>query len=129
MGEEIDLKGYFKEVKSLLSNLGEIRVTIDNDNLIQIVLNVLPNNNYDPFILFLFSRWVSPTFEELVGRLVHEEHHQGLQFNNKHDKETLFVCTWHHFKSNNDECCKKTCNYYGHIGHWLWNYDEKKANI
>jgi hypothetical protein len=51
MGEEIDVKGYY-----VLSNLGEIRVTIDNDNLIQIVLNVLPNNNYDPFILFLFSR-------------------------------------------------------------------------
>jgi hypothetical protein len=56
MGEEIDVKGYFKKVRSLLSNLGEIRVTIDNHNLIQIVLNVLPNNNYDPFILFLFSR-------------------------------------------------------------------------
>jgi len=49
MGEEIGVEGYFKEVKSLLSQLGGIRVTIDHDNLIQIVLNVLPNN-YGPFI-------------------------------------------------------------------------------
>jgi hypothetical protein len=49
MGEKIGVEGYFKEVKSLLSQLGGIRVIIDNDNLIQIVLNVLPNN-YDPFI-------------------------------------------------------------------------------
>jgi hypothetical protein len=49
MGEEIGVKGYFKEVRSLLSQLGGIKVTIDNDNLIQIILNVLLNN-YDPFI-------------------------------------------------------------------------------
>jgi hypothetical protein len=49
MGEEIGVKGYLKEVRSLLSQLGGIRVIIDNDNFIQIILNVLPNN-YDPFI-------------------------------------------------------------------------------
>ncbi len=128
MGEEIGVKGYLKEVRSLLSQLGGIRVIIDNDNFIQIILNVLPNN-YDPFIYSLFVRGDSPTFEELVGWLVHDEHHWGLQFNNKHDKETLFVHTQHPFKSNNDERCKKTCNYYGQIDHWLWNCHERKANI
>ncbi len=49
MGEEIGVNGYFKEVKSLLSQLRGIKVIIDNDNFIQIILNVLPNN-YDPFI-------------------------------------------------------------------------------
>jgi hypothetical protein len=49
MGEEIGVEGYFKEVRTLLSQLGGIKVIIDNDNLIQIVLNVLPDN-YDPFI-------------------------------------------------------------------------------
>ncbi len=77
----------------------------------------------------MFARGNSPTFEELVGWLIHEKHHQGLRFNNKHEKETLFVCTQHPFKSNNDEHCKKTCNYYGQISHWLWNYHEKKTNI
>jgi hypothetical protein len=66
MGEEIGVKGYLKEVRSLLSQLGGIRVIIDNDNFIQIILNVLPNN-YDPFIYSLFVRGDSPTFEELVG--------------------------------------------------------------
>jgi hypothetical protein len=49
MGVEIGVEGYFKEVRSLLSKLGGIKVTIDNDNLIQIIFNVLPDS-YDPFI-------------------------------------------------------------------------------
>jgi hypothetical protein len=49
MGVEIGVEGYFKEIRSFLSQLCGIRVTIDNDNLIQIVFNVLPNS-YDLFI-------------------------------------------------------------------------------
>jgi hypothetical protein len=34
----------FQKIKSKLSQLGGIKITIDNDDLIQIVLNVLLDN-------------------------------------------------------------------------------------
>jgi hypothetical protein len=66
MGEEIGVESYLKKIKSLLPQLGGIEITIDNDNVIQIVLNVHLDSYY-PFIQSLFVKGHSPTFNELVG--------------------------------------------------------------
>ncbi len=61
-----------KEIIFILGYLVAIGVIVNNDDIIQIVLNVLPNN-YDVFIQFVFARHEYPTFDEFVGQLIHED--------------------------------------------------------
>jgi hypothetical protein len=49
-----------------------IVVTINNEDLIQIILNAIINN-YDAFILSVYARQEYPTFDQLVGQLIHEK--------------------------------------------------------
>jgi hypothetical protein len=57
--------------------LATIGVIINNEDLIQIILNVIPNN-YDVFIQSIYARQEYPTFDELVGQFIHEEIQQLL---------------------------------------------------
>ncbi len=78
-----------------------IGVTINNENLIQIISNVIPNN-YDAFIQSIYTRQKYPTFDELVGQLINEENQQLLCHHQKHEEEVLFIKTKHIVKSNDE---------------------------
>jgi hypothetical protein len=78
--------------------LAAIGVTINNEDLIQIILNVIINN-YDAFIQSVYARQEYPTFDQLVGQLIHEKNQQLLCHGQKHEK-VLFIRTKRIVKSN-----------------------------
>ncbi len=52
MGQNLDMESYLKEIIIRLGQLVAIGATVNNDDIIQIVFNVL-FNNYDAFIQFV----------------------------------------------------------------------------
>jgi hypothetical protein len=92
MGENLGMESYLKEIIIIIGQLAAIGVTINNDDLLQIIFNVL-TNIYDAFIQFVSIRHEYPTFDELVKQFIHKNNQQLLCYGHKHEEEAFFVKT------------------------------------
>lgn len=82
--------GYLQEVKMIHFQFVAIKMAINETNLVEMVINVLPNS-YDSFIQVLSKFGVSQSFDVLVARLIHEENICQLKCNSKYDKKKLYL--------------------------------------
>jgi hypothetical protein len=66
------LNSYLQEFKEVCSQLAGVDVKIENEELVQILLNGFLES-YESFVQGLSTLVALPTFEQIVGRLLHEE--------------------------------------------------------
>lgn len=88
MDETTSMEDFLINIKDLVNQLASFGEIIIKYVLVKMVLNVFPPS-FDHFGQSISTQKDLPMFEELIGKLLHEEHRRSVKNKQRSDDETL----------------------------------------